>query len=82
MSGDFTSGKRMNMSENKNLTVNNENTGTSGQRMLTSWEYKSHMQIAICHQQEYKICEQKSIILDNGSTMSIFHDQELVFMIL
>ena len=36
------------------------------------------MQISTCHQQEHKICEQKSIILDNGSTMSIFHDRELV----
>ena len=49
------------------------NEGTSGQHGLTSWGgLQSHMQIATCHQQEHEICEQKSIILDNGSTMSIF----------
>ena len=80
MSNEGTSGNGMNMNENENRTVNNEDTGTSGQRMLTSWEgFQSHMQIATCHQQEYEICEQKSIILDSVSTMSIFHDQELVY---
>ena len=37
------------------------------------------MQIATCHQQQHMICEQKSIIMDNGSTMSIIHYQELVY---
>ena len=60
--------------------MNNEAIRTSGQSELTSWGgLQSHMQIASCHQQEHKICEQKSIILDNGSTMSIFHDRELVY---
>ena len=75
MSNEGTSGNGINMNENENGTVNNEDTGTNGQRVLTSWEgFQSHIQIATCHQQEHKICEQKSIILDNGSTMSIFHD--------
>ena len=75
MSSEGTSGNGMNMNENENATVNNEDTRTSGQHMLTSWEgSQSHMQIATCHQQEHEICEQISIILDNGLTMSIFHD--------
>ena len=75
ISNEGTSGNGMNMNENENGTVNTEDTGTSGQRMLMSWEgFQSHMQIPSCHQQEHEICEQKSNILDNGSTMSIFHD--------
>ena len=79
MSSDGTSGNGMNMNKNENGTVNNEDTGTSGQRMISWNSFQSQMQLAICHQQEYEICEQKSIILDNGSTMGIFHDQELVY---
>ena len=47
MSNEGTSGNGMNMNENENGTVNNEATGTSGQRRLTSWEGpQSQMQIA------------------------------------
>ena len=75
MSNEGNCGNGLNMNKNENGTVNNEDTKTSGQRMLTSWEgYQSHIQIATCHQQEHEISEQKSIILDNGLTMSIFHD--------
>ena len=75
MSNEGNSGNGTNVNQNENETVNNEATGASAQHGLTSWGgLQSHMQIAICHQQEHKICEQKFIILDNGSTMSIFHD--------
>ena len=75
MSNEGTSGNGINVNDNENGTVNNEDTRTSGQRMLISWEgFQSHIIIATCHQQEHVICEQKSIILDNGLTMSIFHD--------
>ena len=75
MSNEGNSENGTNVNQNENGTVNNEANGTSGLSRLTSWEGpQCHMQIATCHQQEHKICEQKSIILYNGSTMSIFHD--------
>ena len=56
MSNEGTSGNGKNMSENENGTVNNEDTRTSGQRMLTSWErFQSHMQIATCRAKLYYI---------------------------
>ena len=44
-----------------------------------SWEnFPQHLQLEISHKQECVECSDKSIILDNGLSMSIFHDRELV----
>ena len=73
MSNEGNNGNGTNVNQNENETVNNEATGTSGQHGLTSWGgLQSHIQIATCHQQEHELCKQKSIILENGLTMSIF----------
>ena len=50
------------------------------QRSTTlSWDtFPTHLQLGVSHRQECVKCTNKSIILDNGSSMSIFHDNELV----
>ena len=63
---------------NENEYQENENSGNTGQRV--AWDsFPSHMQIATCHSEKILTCEQKVILLDSGSTMSIFHDKELVY---
>ena len=62
----------------ENQHQENENSGDTGQRM--SWDsFPSHMQIATCHSEKMTICEQRTILLDSGSTMSIFYDKCLVY---
>ena len=77
--GDTTS---LSNTENQTLVENqyqeNENSGDTGQRV--SWDsFPSHMQIVTSHAEKAVTCEQKTIILDSGSTMSIFHDKDLVY---
>ena len=77
--GDTTS---LNTSENNTAVENqyqeNENSKNMGQSV--SWDsFPSHMQIVTCHSEKAVTCEQKTILLDSGSTMSIFHDKELVY---
>ena len=46
---------------------------------VLSWDtFPSNLQLGVSHRQECVKCTNKSIILDNGSSMSIFHDNELV----
>ena len=55
----------------ENQHQENESSGDTGQRM--SWDsFPSHMQIATCHSKKMVTCEQRTILLDSGSTMSIF----------
>ena len=72
-------------------TANNSGTDTDtvasepmhNQRSTTlSWDnFPIHpmlFQLGVSHRQQCVKCTNKSIILDNGSSMSIFHDRELV----
>ena len=62
----------------ENQHQESETSGDAGQRM--SWDtFPSHMQIATCHSEKITTCEQKTILLDSDSTMSIFHDKSLVY---
>ena len=64
----------------ENQHQENENSGDTGQRM--SWDsFPSHMQIATCDSETMTVCEQRPILLDSGSTMSIFYDKSLVYEI-
>ena len=62
----------------ENQHQENENSGDTEQRM--PWDsFPSHMQIDTCHSEKMTTCEQRSILLDSGSTMSIFYDKSLVY---
>ena len=62
----------------ENQHQENETSGDTGQRM--SWDsFPSHMQIATCHSEKMTVCEQRTILLDSGSTMSLFYDKSLVY---
>ena len=62
----------------ENQHQENENSGDTGQTM--SWDsFPSHMEITTCHSEKMTICEQRTILLDSGSTMSIFYDKSLVY---
>ena len=80
----YVKGDTTSLSNTENQTVvenqyqENENSGDTGQRV--SWDsFPSHMQIVTSHAEKAVTCEQKTIILDSGSTMSIFHDKDLVY---
>ena len=70
--GDTTSlNNTVNQTVVENQYQENENSGDSGQRV--SWDsFPSHMQIVTSHAEKAVTCEQKTIILDSGSTMSVF----------
>ena len=60
----------------ENQHQENENSGDTGQRV--SWDsFPSHMQIATCHSKKMTTCEQRTILLDSGSTMSFFMTRAL-----
>ena len=62
----------------ENQHQENENSGDTVQRV--SWDsFPSQMQIATCHSEKMVTCEQRTILLDSGSTMSIFYDKSLVY---
>ena len=80
----YVRGDASSVSTGKNNTTvenqhqGNETSGDTGQGM--SWDnFPSHMQIATCHSGKIKTCEQKTILLDSGSTISIFYDKSLVY---
>ena len=73
----------MNTGKNNTAVENqhqeNENSCDTGQRV--SWDsFPSHMQIATCHSEKMTVCEQRTILLDSGSTMSIFMTRTLYMM--
>ena len=80
----YVRGDASSVSTGKNNTaVENQHqesktSGDTGQRM--SWDtFPSHMRIATCHSEKMTTCEQRTILLDSGSNMSIFYDKSLVY---